>query len=173
MAEFLPAVEYVLTNEAADLLIDRATGEYSRFGITAKFAIAAGLCTDAGAMEYINGMTRELAIQIYGRFFWNRLLLSGFKDQLIANKVLDMAVNMGESSAVKFLQKAVNNLSGTLKPDGKLGPCTLAAVNARDPWEVLIELKAEATASYKRIVDSDPRKYGKYLAGWQARAERG
>lgn len=83
-------------------------------------------------------LTKEMAFWLYETHFWNRIngdeLLK--RHPLIADKIFDMAINMGVTQAVIYLQyilNANNNLAKLypdLVVDGGLGPNTLKALDA-------------------------------------------
>ena len=172
MAEFAPAIAFVLGNEGTALLADPHTGEYSRYGITLSSAVSLGLCA-AEDRAFIESMTAERAQQIYLDHWWTPLQLDQVANQAIATKLLDMAVNMGRRRGIYVAQLACNWLGGaTLALDGAMGPHTLAAINGLDPGELLLELRAESLSFYRRLVATDPGKYAKYWESWKARAEK-
>lgn len=66
--------------------------------------------------------------------FWTRLHGDEIISQAVANVVFDIAVNMGISTSVKFLQRACNSLGTNLKAsdlviDGIIGDRTIERVN--------------------------------------------
>lgn len=71
----------------------------------------------------------------------------------------DMGVNAGPKRASKILQRAVGAVA-----DGKIGPKTLAAVNAMDPVEVLHNYY-EGREKFYRSLSS----YERYGRGWSRR----
>ena len=78
----------------------------------------------------IKALTRAGAINIYREQWWERYNYGAIEDQAIANKVLDLSVNMGPHRAHMLLQQAVRSATGTvLRLDGALGPNTLTSVN--------------------------------------------
>ena len=114
----------------ADLPGDR--GGPTRFGITEAVARAAGYLGDMRALP------RATAIAIYRRRFWTAPGLDGVATAApaLAAALFDAGVNMGPPVAIGFLQRALNalNRGATLYPDvpldGRLGPATLAALDA-------------------------------------------
>lgn len=58
----------------------------------------------------------------------------------------DSAVNCGPTRAVQFLQRAVR-----AKTDGLFGPATLAAVQAADPKDVIMETATRRAVHYCRL----------------------
>jgi hypothetical protein len=124
-----------------DALIDREGGYVNQpadkggatcFGITEAVARANGY---SGSMR---GLPREEAAAIYQRLYWLR---PGFdevakRSQRVAAELFDTGANMGPAVAAVFLQRALTalNRNGSdypdLLPDGRIGPTTLAALDA-------------------------------------------
>jgi len=114
----------------------------------------------------IRGLTREGAIAIYRRDFWDKPGFGRIESPAVAAKVFDMAVNMGAARAVRLLQQSSNDTRGRLVAvDGVCGAHTVEAVNARrDPGWLVDRLRLLAAAHYLAL--GKPR----YLAGWLTRA---
>jgi len=117
----------------------------------------------------IRKMKREDAIGIYRAQWWDRFGYGSLESQLVANKVLDLAVNMGGPQAHKCLQRAARAGGQALIDDGILGPKTLAAINELATWPLLTALRSEAAGIYRQIVARRPASR-KFLKGWLARA---
>lgn len=79
----------------------------------------------------IKALTRDDAVAIYLRDFWQRGQMDQF-DGAIAYQALDFAVNSGIETAIRKLQAAVG-----VAEDGHVGPVTVAAINAIPVPEVL------------------------------------
>src|SRR5688572_24605805 len=113
-------------NHAAD------NGGPTRFGITEAVARAHGY---AGAMAEL---PREEAIAIYRRLYWLRPRFDQVAERTprIATELFDTGANMGPAVAATFLQRALTALNRggkdypDLVPDGRVGPVTLAALDA-------------------------------------------
>ena len=119
-----------------------------------KYGIAANTYPDLD----IKALTLEQAKAIYRRDWWDKI----HADQLpgaVAFQLWDFAVNAGISRAVISLQRAVG-----VADDGKLGPLTLAAVNAMPVPDVLARFNAERLDFYAGL--STWPAYGK---GWARR----
>jgi hypothetical protein len=128
-------------DQLIDALIDRE-GSYVNhpcdkggptcFGITEAVARANGY---RGAMRQL---PREEAAAIYRRVYWLRPRFDEVATRAprIAAELLDTGVNMGPAVASTFLQRALTalNRNGSdypdLVPDGRIGPQTLAALDA-------------------------------------------
>ena len=109
----------------------------------------------------------EIARKIYRHDYWDALRLDEVVSQDIANKVYDMAVNMGVGMAGRIFQHAL-----AITPDGRVGAITLAASNASDPNAVVKRLRTFSEQHYLDIVASDPGEYGKWRDAWVGRARR-
>jgi len=102
------------------------------FGITEAVARAHGY---AGPMRQL---PREEAAAIYRRLYWLRPHLDEIAARAprIAAELFDTGVNMGPAVAITFLQRALTALNRggkdypDLTPDGRVGPATLAALDA-------------------------------------------
>ena len=87
------------------------------------------------------------------------------ESQNVANKLLDMGVNMGVHQAAVYAQRAAR-----VAEDGAIGVKTLAAINAANPiayYQALCELSA---AHYRHVAAVNPAQ-AVNLAGWMKRAE--
>lgn len=71
----------------------------------------------------------------------------------------DAAVNSGPARAGRWLQKAAG-----VKPDGAVGPVTLAAVNAADPLVLIHDMLDRRLAFLKRL-----RTWSTFGRGWERR----
>lgn len=78
----------------------------------------------------IKALTREDAIEIYRKDFWNRVQGENLPTAL-AFQALDAAVNSGIGNAVRFLQRALG-----VADDGVVGPITLARLRSHSEWDV-------------------------------------
>ena len=85
--------------------------------------------------------------------------------QVVANKLLSLAVNVGLVPAAKMLQDALMVVG-----DGRIGPLTLHALDSVDVDELVNRLRDEAEDYYRRLVEARPE-LTVYRAGWLRRAE--
>lgn len=81
----------------------------------------------------IRALTREDAIAIYKAEYWDAARCDDLPGA-IAVAVFDSAVNQGVGVAIRLLQKAAG-----VTADGVIGPKTLAAVEAAEPGELLVQ----------------------------------
>lgn len=124
-----------------DALIERQGGYVNhpadRGGPT-NFGIAAAVARAQGYAGSMRDMPRSEAELIYRRLYWTRPGLDAIArlSQRVSAELFDNGVNMGPAVAVTFLQRALTalNRSGKdyldLVPDGRIGPATLAALEA-------------------------------------------
>jgi lysozyme family protein len=145
------------------------------YGITVAVARAYGY---TGAMK---DMPRSTAIDIYRTRYWTQPRFDQVNaiDAALAAKLLDIGVNMGQTTGVKFLQRALNvlNQQGKSFPDvsvdGGLGPMTLAALQAfyaargADGHRVLLGMIAsQQSVRYIEIAEANPSQES-FEYGWQ------
>ena len=173
-------------DQMIDALIDREGGFVNHsadkggptcFGITEAVARAHGY---AGPMRRL---PRGDAAAIYGRIYWLRPRFDQVAERSagIAAELFDTGVNMGPAVAVTFLQRALTalNRNGTdyadLTPDGRIGPATLAALDAflairglsAGETVLLRALEALQGERYLRLAERRPANEA-FLYGWLA-----
>ena len=106
------------------------SGGETNFGITVQVARANGYTGD------MRDMPREVAFDICAAKYWDAVRADELVElsEIVADEVVDTAVNMGAGRAIKFLQRALNvlNTQGKLYPDltvdGAIGPATINAL---------------------------------------------
>ena len=147
------------------------------FGITEAVARAHGY---AGPMRQL---PREQAAAIYRRLYWLRPRLDeiAVRSWRVAAELFDTGVNMGPAVAITFLQRALTALNRNatdypdLTPDGRVGPATLAALDAflrirgRTSGETVLLRALEALQGerYLRLAERRPANEA-FLYGWLA-----
>ncbi|TCS37500.1 putative peptidoglycan binding protein [Paucimonas lemoignei] len=165
----LVGVEGGYVNDPAD------SGGETIWGITAAVARAFGY---AGAMK---DMTKAQAKEIYRARYWTQPKFDqvGRLSAPIAYELFDTGVNMGQTVAGKFLQRALNvlNNGATIFPDltvdGAIGKMTLYALEtylkARGVTgenTLLKMLNAQQSVRYLELAESRP-KDERFMFGWQ------
>ncbi len=180
MSDFKEAFDFTMKHEDPRLsgVVTVDAGGRTRFGIAQKFHPEL-------PESFFDGPTEDAlatAQHIEEHDYWNPMRLSEGENQNIANKLFDMAVNMGTHQAGYLVQRALNGLissnSGAQAPppavflaqDGLVGDHTLAAINAANPialHQLLCELCKQF---YRHIVANNPAQ-APYLNGWLKRAE--
>jgi len=152
-------------------------GGPTRFGITEAVARAHGY---AGAMA---SLPREEAAAIYRRLYWLRPKFDAVADRSprLAAELFDTGVNMGPAVATTFLQRSLTALNrngrdyADLTPDGRIGPRTLAALDAflkargkaGGETVLLRALEALQGERYLRLAERRPANEA-FLYGWLA-----
>lgn len=147
------------------------------FGITEAVARANGY---TGTMRQL---PRSEAVSIYRRLYWLRPRLDEIETRSgrLAAELFDTGVNMGPAVAVTFLQRALTALNRNasdycdLTPDGRIGPVTLAALDAflkvrgRTSGETVLLRALEALQGerYLRLAERRPANEA-FLYGWLA-----
>jgi lysozyme family protein len=160
MADFQIALESTLRQEDSQLkgTITDDTGGQTRFGISAN----ANPEAFPAIIECDRDTALSMAGNIYRAKYWK---FDDVSSQLVANKIFDMAVNMGVGTAIKIAQRVCG-----VPADGAWGPVTEAAINRMDARTALTNLRAAAVQHYKDIVASNPEKYQYAEADWLTRA---
>jgi lysozyme family protein len=118
---------------------------------------------------------KEQARAFYKAVFWDCYRADQIQNQAIANELFDTGVNMGQSRAATFLQRAINvtNNRGKRSPDvvvdGKVGPATIAALNAHTKpalvFKVLNGLQCAAYVSFAESKESQEQ----FMESWLSR----
>ncbi len=172
--------------QSIDALIEREGGYVHHpadrggatcFGITEAVARAHGY---RGAMA---DLPHDEAAAIYRRLYWLRPRFDQVEARAprVAAELFDTGVNMGPAVSATFLQRALTALNrngkdfADLVPDGRIGPHTLAALDAyfeargkRGGETVLLRaLEALQGERYLRLAERRPANEA-FLYGWLA-----
>lgn len=125
-------------SEAFDATLD-LEGGYSDHeadsGGKTRFGITEAVAREHGYTGEMKDLPREVAMEIARRSYWDALSLDSIDalDQHTAQRLFDMAYNVGTYRAGEFFQRILNvlNKGGTLYADitvdGKIGPRTVDA----------------------------------------------
>jgi len=162
MANLFLALEYTLPFEGGYSNDPVDHGGATNFGIT-QVTLNRYLLANPSALVYdrVACLTIQDAEKIYRWGYWK---FDGVKDQGIATKLFDIAVNMGVGTAVKMVQRIVGS-----EPDGLWGPMTLAKVNGYDQASLMQKLVESSLNRYENIIAKDPTQE-KFRKGWTRRA---
>jgi lysozyme family protein len=151
-------------------------GGPTRYGITEAVARAHGF---AGAMAEL---PRDEAAAIYRRLYWLRPKFDEVagRSPALAAELFDTGANMGPAVAATFLQRSLTALNRNgkdypdLVPDGRIGPRTLAALDAflsargkRGESVILRAIEALQGERYLRLAERRPANEA-FLYGWLA-----
>lgn len=157
--KFLHAVEFVLANEGGYVNDPNDPGGETKYGITKR----------SYPHLDIRNLTKEQAIAIYKRDWWDRYSYGRINNLDVATKVFDMAVHMGPYTAHRILQEALVWIGHSVKLDGIIGPETIKATNEANPERLLEALRYLSAMHFYQLVRAN-RKLEKYLVGWLNRA---
>ncbi|MDE2595973.1 MAG: hypothetical protein KGL44_03750 [Sphingomonadales bacterium] len=197
-ARYSAAVVKLLKTEGGFVDDPRDHGGATNFGISLRFLASEGAFDGDGdgKLDFdldmdgdidgadIRRLSRDDAAAIYHQCFWQKVGAESLPPPL-GEMVFDQAVNGGRSSAVKLLQRAVNDClarapkSATKPPlmpvDGIRGGTTDLAIRwvAQFPSmgvQAMVTAYREAAAErYRAIVFRNPSQK-RFLAGWLNRA---
>jgi lysozyme family protein len=158
--KFLRAIARVLADEGGYANVACDPGGETKFGISHR---------DYPRVD-IRSLTREDAVAIYFRDFWSRARYGDLPDR-IAEKVFDLAVNVGPGPSARCLQRALRACGIREAEDGIIGGATIAAANAAAPGALLAALRSEAASHYRATAATWHRAgRGDFLEGWLNRA---
>lgn len=164
------------------------SGGETNHGITAALAndYKTQLVTKFGWDGTMKNLSLDMAYWLYETHFWSRLYADDLmkRHALFADKLFDMAINMGVTTAGSYFQQVLNanNNQGTLyadlKVDGWIGPTTLKALDAyiakrgaEGVNRMLCALLAEQGHHYLQLVQKR-QKDEEFYYGWAGRVSR-
>ena len=112
---------------------------------------------------------------IYRRCYVEAPGYAGIANAPLRTLVVDCAVLYGEDDASPWLQRAAKDLGAVLAVDGKVGPKTLAVVNALDPCRLIRRICVYRLRKMGRVITDDAKRRGRTedqalnAAGWSNR----
>lgn len=145
---FERAVDIVLSHEGGYVFDPHDPGGETNYGISKR----------AFPELDIKNLTREHAIEIYRKAYWEPLLPLLLPPALRLC-AFDCAVNQGLSRSIKWLQGAVG-----VKQDGYVGRETIEALSIYGDKEALSRFVQYRVDHYSRLPN-----WGRYGAGWMRR----
>lgn len=139
MSLFLDLVDRVLSHEGGYVNDPNDPGGETKWGISKR------------SYPHLNikGLTRQDAIAIYQRDFWQRVQGDKLPVPFVF-QALDAAVNHGIGNAVRWMQRAAG-----VADDGVIGPVTLAAVARQEPADLVLNFNAERLEFYAKLQTFD------------------
>lgn len=160
MAEFDPAVEYILREEGGYSNDPRDAGGETNFGISKRWH------PDVD----VKNLTREQAVNLYFDK-WVKHRWRELDDQRLADRVFSASVLIGPAMAIRCLQRALRAVEEPVEEDGRLGPITVGACNSMhaeigEPLALVAAFRSEFAAHVRQFKSET---WGK---GWLNRAYR-
>nr|WP_295941164.1 glycosyl hydrolase 108 family protein [uncultured Acidovorax sp.] len=139
MSLFLDLVDRVLSHEGGYVNDPNDPGGETKWGISKR------------SYPHLNikDLTRQDAIAIYQRDFWQRVQGDKLPVPFVF-QALDAAVNHGIGNAVRWMQRAAG-----VADDGVIGPVTLAAVARQEPADLVLNFNAERLEFYAKLQTFD------------------
>lgn len=135
--------ERVIGHEGGYVNNPKDPGGETNWGITKTTALATGYTGEMRAL------TRDRAKEIYRVAFWQRINGDQFPPA-VAFQLFDACVNHGIGNGIRMLQRAAG-----VADDGKVGPVSLAAINAKPVTDLLVLFNAERLAFYTKLSTFD------------------
>jgi len=176
MADFDPAVYYVMENEGGYSDQAQDSGGVTDYGITLAFLKSIGKDGDLNNDGVVDAkdvqvMTRKEAERIYNKYWWDKYKYHYIKSQIVATKIFDMSVNMGAHRATFLFHQCVNKFNPLHghADDHEITPSFSKIVNSIDEHKLTMCLTSASVQFYKNIVRRNP-KNKVFLKGWLRRA---
>lgn len=113
----------------------------------------------------LRNMTRPQWRHIMKSGYWDVCLADEIHDQALAELIADWCVNSG-TARIRNVQTILG-----VRPDGFMGPVTLAAINSADKGDLYKRIMQARKAWFERIVRNDPSQKVN-LKGWMNRLKR-
>lgn len=145
---FDQAVTLVLQHEGGEVNDPHDPGGHTKYGISKR----------AYPDLNIGEITEYDARRIYKADYWDRIKGDDLPSA-VAVGVFDMAVNAGNRTAIRLLQRVLG-----VKDDGIIGPVTIGAASKSDPLWLAVRYAAERISYYAALSGWD--RYGR---GWSSR----
>ncbi len=123
----------------------------------------------------ITNVSPELARQIYDEMYYKRYNIDQIDNVIIAEQLLDSAINHGPSNPTRWLQESLNEeLDENIEVDGIIGKATRAAIKKAEKQGLIVEINNDMVDKrkvyYHKIFKGDPSQK-EFLDGWLDRAD--
>lgn len=147
MSRFPQFIERVLGHEGGFTTNRKDPGNWTSGvpGVGALKGTNWGIAASSYPSVNIRALTREQAIAIYRRDFWDAVR-GDVLPPAVAYQALDVAINHGQDRARRMLQRAAGVVD-----DGRIGPITLAALRQADPNDLVFRFLAERLEFYTSL----------------------
>lgn len=139
-------------------------GHATKFGITAATLGAWRGYGAPASVEEVRQLSVHEAREIFRQQYIVKPGFSQIQDDALRAQLVDDAVLSGPRAAIVSLQAAVG-----VRPDGLLGPITVAAANAAASPALQRDLAIARALRLARLVQQDPGQ-SRFIVGWIDRA---
>lgn len=168
MADFAQAVNKVLAKEQ---YLSDTSGD--RGGLTIWGISSAVFPREVKKMLRMSKPdAKRFAEKLYQEKYWKKMGLDKLEDQPLSDKLLDVGVHLGSNTAIRMLQKSLNEFGHKVDVDGIAGDQTLGAVKTAagaDSSSLVNSLTTKQISQYRQIAASSPSQK-KFYKGWVKRA---
>lgn len=154
--------------DAADAAIRCHTNQGIRYSTFRAWALERGRDASHAAFFRLSAQTWE---QLFFDLFWNPMMGSLIVHQRPAMQLVDFAWGSGPFEAVRAVQRALNaDFGAGLVVDGRMGPRTLAAINAAPADPLNRSIHRARTAYLLDLIRRVPSQE-KFRNGWLRRVD--
>lgn len=170
--DFKKALDFLLSSEGGFNNIPGDKGGPTNCGISLRFLQGTGNY-DLGDLDGdgdidiqdIRLMDHKTAAPIYKKYFWDYFPMAEIPAQ-VAYVVFDVAVNSGQRTAAKLLQKALG-----IEADGVIGPKTIHALKCIDSAFYLADKMCKLRKSQYVAYAHNNADLQQFLDGWLNRVD--
>ena len=167
-----PALEYTFGHEGGFQKMRGDAGNWTggKIGVGKLVGTKFGIAAASYPKEDIVNLKIERAAFIYKNDFWGASRCDDWKNQTVAELYFDLAVNLGQGTAARRIQQAVNLASWPQAPiavDGVIGKGTVKRLNESNQVDIYCYLVILGGERYLRIVERNPNMM-QHFRGWVA-----
>lgn len=169
-ADIAPALRHTFGSEGGYQALRADSGNWTggKVGTGVLKGTKYGIAAASYPREDIHNLTIDRAAFIYKQDFWGVSRCDEWRSQIIANLYFDLAVNMGQGTAARIIQRAANYAGWPRPPisvDGVIGKGTVKRLNEVDQVNLFCHLVGLAHNRYVQIVDANQTKMP-FLSNW-------
>lgn len=164
------ACKYTFVNEGGYSDVPGDTG-----GATSRFGVTIGELSKwrgySVSKQEVRDMPEQEALQIYYSWYWRPLDLDQVQNANVACAIFDIGIVMGIGAPPAMVQRVCNAHGAALNVDGRIGPMTVAAINAVAVPAFIRDFSVQVENRFRAIAaaHSNDRQF---LNGWINRAHR-
>lgn len=160
---FNQAIKTVLAHEGGYTHNENDPGGETNFGISTRFL------RDNNITVSVKLLTKEEAIFIYKKYFWDKYNFALLTQEPISTKLFDTAINIGPQTAIKMAQNILQHHNVNIADDGIIGPRTASALNSVKPLAFLQDYRQLQKEHYQKLIAKN-EKLKVFEKGWLRRA---